>query len=73
MYLMPHWRDKSTTLMPAASIDWRAEDTQEEYVIMDKAGRVQIPRELLNTLDLKDNKLKLEMQGDRIIISKPGA
>ena len=56
-----------------ASIDWRAEDTQEEYVIMDKAGRVQIPRELLNTLDLKDNKLKLEMQGERIIISKPGA
>lgn len=56
-----------------ASIDWRAEETQEEYVIMDKAGRVQIPRELLNTLDLKDNKLKLEMQDDRIIISKPGA
>ncbi|MBR2401811.1 MAG: ABC transporter ATP-binding protein [Lachnospiraceae bacterium] len=56
-----------------ASIDWRSEDTQEEYVIMDKAGRVQIPRELLNTLNLKDNKLKLEMQDDRIIISKPGA
>jgi len=56
-----------------ASIDWRAEETQEEYVIMDKAGRVQIPRELLNTLNLKDNKLKLEMQDDRIIISKPGA
>jgi len=56
-----------------ASIDWRAEDTQEEYVIMDKAGRVQIPRELLNILELKDNKLKIEMQGDRIIISKPGA
>jgi ABC-type lipoprotein export system ATPase subunit len=56
-----------------ASIDWRVEETQEEYVIMDKAGRVQIPRELLNTLNLKDNKLKLEMQDDRIIISKPGA
>lgn len=56
-----------------ASIDWRAEETQEEYVIMDKAGRVQIPRELLNTLNLKDNKLKLEMQDERIIISKPGA
>ena len=56
-----------------ASIDWRAEETQEEYVIMDKAGRVQIPRELLNTLDLKDNKLKIEMQGEQIIISKPGA
>ena len=56
-----------------ASIDWRSEDTQEEYVIMDKAGRVQIPRELLNTLDLKDNKLKIEMQGEQIIISKPSA
>ena len=56
-----------------ASIDWRSEDTQEEYVIMDKAGRVQIPRELLNTLELKDNKLKIEMQGEQIIISKPGA
>ncbi|MBQ6696348.1 MAG: ABC transporter ATP-binding protein, partial [Lachnospiraceae bacterium] len=30
------------------SIDWRLEDTQEEYAIVDKAGRVQIPRELLN-------------------------
>ena len=49
-----------------ASIDWRAEDTQEEYVIMDKAGRVQIPRELLNSLELKDNKVKIE-----IIICKP--
>ena len=59
--------------LKVASIDWRSEDTQEEYVIMDKAGRVQIPRELLNTLELKDNKLKIEMQGNQIIISKPGA
>ena len=56
-----------------ASIDWRAEDTQEEYVILDKAGRVQIPRELLNNLNLQDNKVKIEMQDNQIIISKPGA
>lgn len=56
-----------------ASIDWRMEDTQEEYVILDKAGRVQIPRELLNSLELKDNKVKIEMQNNQIIISKPGA
>lgn len=55
------------------SIDWRMEDTQEEYVILDKAGRVQIPRELLNSLELKDNKVKIEMQNNQIIISKPGA
>ena len=53
------------------SIDWRLEDTQEEYAIVDKAGRVQIPRELLNTLAWGDNKVKLELQDNQIIISKP--
>lgn len=53
------------------SIDWRMEDTQEEYVIVDKAGRVQIPRELLNTLNLEDNKVRVEMQDNQIIITKP--
>lgn len=53
------------------SIDWRNEDTQEEYVILDKAGRVQIPRELLSAMELKDNKVKLELQDGKIIISAP--
>ncbi|MBR6478718.1 MAG: ATP-binding cassette domain-containing protein [Lachnospiraceae bacterium] len=53
------------------SIDWRSEDTQEEYVVMDKAGRVQIPKELLNELNLSGNKLKLEMQDGKIIITAP--
>ena len=55
------------------SIDWRVEDTQEEYVVMDKAGRVQIPRELLDELHLQGNKLKLEMQEGRIVITAPEA
>ncbi len=55
------------------SIDWRMEDTQEEYAIIDKAGRVQIPRELLNALNLEDNKVKLELKGNQIIVSKPDA
>ena len=53
------------------SIDWRSEDTQEEYVVMDKAGRVQIPKELLIELHLSGNKLKLEMQDGKIIITSP--
>ncbi|MCM1568216.1 MAG: ABC transporter ATP-binding protein [Roseburia sp.] len=53
------------------SIDWRNEDTQEEYVILDKAGRVQIPRELLEALKLKDNKIKLELQGDKLVMTAP--
>ena len=54
------------------SIDWRMEETQEEYAIVDKAGRVQIPRELLNSLNLQDNKVRVEMQDNQIIISRPG-
>ncbi len=53
------------------SIDWRVEDTQEEYVVMDKAGRVQIPRELIQELHLSGNKVKLEMQEGKIVITAP--
>ena len=47
--------------------------TGEEYVVMDKAGRVQIPRELLDEMHLQGNKLKLEMQDGKIIITAPEA
>lgn len=53
------------------TIDWRNEDTQEEYVILDKAGRIQIPKEILAALQLKDNKVKLELQDGKVIITAP--
>jgi len=52
-----------------SGIDWRLEDTQDEYVILDKAGRVQIPREFLKEMNLPDNKVKLEYVDGKIIIS----
>lgn len=55
------------------SIDWRMEDTQEEYAIIDKAGRVQIPKEVLATLGLESNKVKLELKDGKVIISNPSA
>lgn len=55
-----------------ASIDWHKEDTQEEYAIVDKAGRVQIPAELLEQLALQDNKVQVEIQNGKIVLSKPG-
>lgn len=54
-----------------SNIDWRAEDTQDEYVVLDKAHRLQIPMELIKELGLSDNKVKLEYKDGRIIISKP--
>ena len=40
-------------------------------MIVDKVGRVQIPREILDHLSLKDNKVKLEFQDGKVVISAP--
>ncbi len=53
------------------SIDWRKEDTQEEYAIMDKAGRVQIPSDLLESMGLSGNKVKIALQDGKVVISGP--
>lgn len=52
-------------------LDWNSEETQEEYVIMDKAGRVQIPKELLEEMGVADNKVKMELVNGKIVIEKP--
>lgn len=52
-------------------IDWREEETQEEYAVLDRAGRVQIPSELLAEMGMEGNKVKLELVDGKIIIEKP--
>ncbi len=48
-------------------------DTHEELAVVDKTGRLQIPAEYLNALGLKGkNKVKVEMDGNRIVIHPPG-
>lgn len=54
-----------------SSIDWRQEDTQEEFAIVDKVGRVQIPSEILSELQLKDNKVSIAMHEGKVVISNP--
>lgn len=54
-----------------SNIDWRQEDTQDEYVILDRAGRLQIPSDLLDSLSLKSNKVSIGLHDGKIIISKP--
>jgi len=53
------------------NIDWRQEDTQNEYAILDKAHRLQIPQELIESLGLEDNKVQISSKNGEIIISKP--
>lgn len=54
------------------SFNWNdTEETQEEYAVLDRAGRLQIPPELLSGLGIEGNKVKLELKDGRIIIAKP--
>lgn len=47
-------------------------DTHEEYAVLDRAGRVQIPEEFLRKLQLDGNTVKLEMSEDgHVTLSKP--
>lgn len=64
-------KEKYADRLKEVSIDWRAEDTQDEYAIVDKAGRVQIPKEVLAAMQLTGNKVKMELHGDKVIISGP--
>lgn len=54
-----------------SNIDWRAENTQDEYSVLDRAGRVQIPAELIQSLELSDNKVKITKKDNEIIITRP--
>src|SRR5579885_1114609 len=42
-------------------------ETHEEFVVLDGAGRLQIPREYLEKLSIK-KKVRLDLEGDQIVI-----
>ena len=48
------------------------DEVHNEYAVLDKAGRVQIPREYLEKLGVKGNKVTIEMEDGRIVIGAPG-
>jgi ABC-type lipoprotein export system ATPase subunit len=52
-------------------IDWQAEETQEEYAIIDRSGRIQIPKEMLDSMGISGYKVKVELQNGKIIVEKP--
>jgi DNA-binding transcriptional regulator/RsmH inhibitor MraZ len=45
---------------------------QVEYAVLDRAGRVQVPRELLNKMNLSGNRLKVHMDEEgRVVLTAP--
>ena len=50
----------------------QAEDTHVELTVIDRAGRLQLPREYLDSIGLESsNKLQVELEDDRIVITNP--
>ena len=48
------------------------EDTHEELAVLDRVGRLQLPREYLEELDLTGNNMvRVDIEGHRIIITRP--
>lgn len=64
-------REEFADRVKESNIDWREVNSQEEYVVMDKAGRLQIPRELIDELGLTDNKVQIAFEHNEIVIRKP--
>lgn len=53
------------------NINWEEEQVQEEFAVLDRAGRIQIPAELLQEMGMDGNKVKLELVDGKIVIEKP--
>ncbi|MDO4739742.1 MAG: ATP-binding cassette domain-containing protein [Eubacteriales bacterium] len=49
-----------------------AAETQEEFAVLDRAGRLQIPPELLQKAGITGNKVRLDYADGRITLGKPG-
>lgn len=47
------------------------DEPQNEYAVLDKAGRVQIPRDLLESIGVTGNKVSIEVVDNRIVIGPP--
>lgn len=59
------------TRLEDININWEEEQVQEEFAVLDRAGRIQIPAELLQEMGMDGNKVKLELVDGKIVIEKP--
>lgn len=67
--LKENFADRMNTM--DKNFNWHEADTQDEFAILDRAGRIQLPREMLNEMALTDNKIKVVYENGRIILEKP--
>ena len=73
-------RDGKTSAERIAKCDYAArldeisgfvQETHDEYALLDRAGRLQLPREMLDALQLTGNRVRVEMENGRIVLTAP--
>lgn len=47
------------------------QETHDEYALLDRAGRLQLPREMLDALQLTGNRVRVELENGRIVLTAP--
>lgn len=63
---------KPSDIANISSFSSEEEDSHEEFSVLDRAGRLQIPAHFLEALHMKNkNKVKVELQDGKIVLSPP--
>ncbi len=51
--------------------DGTIEESHDEFAVLDRAGRLQVPREMLDKIGVEGNKVRLEVENGHITLGKP--
>ena len=65
MIMRQSYRDRMNELDALGGLDLE----HEEYAVLDKAGRLQIPTQMLSEIGVTSNKVKLEVVDGRIVVA----
>ena len=69
MIMKQSYQDRMNEITAFTDID----EVQDEYAILDRVGRVQLPHDMLEKAGIEGNKVKMEqMEDGKIVISRPG-
>lgn len=63
-------RNPNLDLLASGSGGESLEEVHEAFVVVDRVGRLQVPKEYLQALEIAD-KASMEMDGDKIVIRAP--
>lgn len=71
MIMKQSYADRLNSIESFANEETEGGHTYDEYVVLDRAGRVQIPKEYLENLGVKGNKVRMGLEDGRIVIDVP--